>query len=274
MLTREAQLLHGYRVRAWKTHADGPDNAPLAVRRAGKRSLDLLIRTNLRLVVSLAKKFTGRGLELDDLIQEGNMGLIRGIEMYDPTRGYALSTYCFWWIKQGLTRAIYNQARMVRMPVNALEQVFRIERFIDSYTGKHGKPPSLEVIATEVDMSASKVLGLLEARTNTATLSFDTTVNLGTGANSTNNLIDVLASPEDVDPLERLCQNEYQDWMEHALAQLKPQEAYLIRRVRIEGATIVSASNDLGISRSRGTQILHTAIRRMRVILLLDGFSP
>lgn len=273
ILTKEAQLRHSYRVAEWKNYPEGPEKAPLSVRRAGQRSLDALVRTNLRLVVSLAKKFVNRGLDLEDLIQEGNLGLIRGIEMYDPTRGYALSTYCFWWIKQGLTRAIYNQGRTIRMPVNALEQLQRVERFIDNYRNTHGFPPTLEHIAENLAMGRDKIQGLLQARLVTSTLSFDVPVATGFGEVSSNNLVEVLSSPEDENPMERLSRQEYERWLDHALCQLKPKEAYIIRRVEIEGSTIVAASDELGISRSRGTQILHKALRQVKIILLLDGFS-
>jgi RNA polymerase sigma factor (sigma-70 family) len=147
ILSREAQLRHSRRIQAWVRYTPPgttePDRsaAPASIVRAGRRSLDVMAQSNLRLVVHIAKRYQHRGLELGDLIQEGSIGLIRGIELFDPTRGYAFSTYSYWWVRQSITRALYNQARLIRLPINTQETLFQIRRFVSQYTATTAPPP-------------------------------------------------------------------------------------------------------------------------------------
>ena len=127
VLSRESQLRHCQAIHRWVHWEGGRECAPKGAT-MGARSLDTMVKTNLRLVVSIAKKYQSKGVALEDLIQEGNIGLIRGLELFDPSRGYQVSTYCYWWVRQGVTRAIHSYARTIRMPINSHELLVKIRR--------------------------------------------------------------------------------------------------------------------------------------------------
>ena len=156
LLTNEEEILLARRVQAMQALlADKPDG-PYAkdeqrTIRTGRRARERMINANLRLVVNIAQKYTRatRHLELSDLIQEGMFGLIRGIEKFDPERGYKFSTYAYWWVRQGITRAISTTDRVIKLPVNAIESILRIRHWAPAFYEQHGRAPTLEECAAE-----------------------------------------------------------------------------------------------------------------------------
>ncbi len=154
LLTHEEEIILGRSVQAMaqllRDKPDGPYNADeKRILRTGKRAKDRFIKANLRLVVNVAKKYlvAVRSLELNDLIQEGMFGLIRGVEKFDPERGYKASTYFYWWIRQGISRAISQQDRCIRLPPNAIGCLNKVRDWAPSFFAEHGRAPTFEECA-------------------------------------------------------------------------------------------------------------------------------
>ena len=176
VLSKTTQLTHAKHVHAWVNHPDGRDNAPLRIKSRGQRSMDALVRTNLRLVVTVAKKYQNRGLDMADLIQEGSVGLIRGLELYDPSRGYALSTYVYWWIRQAITRACVNIGRSIRLPIHTHEILTKISAHRGQFHQTHKRYPTLEELAELIGVKVSKIQDALDVSSSTLCVYYDATM--------------------------------------------------------------------------------------------------
>lgn len=231
------------------------------IRKGDRKALEKLTKANLRFVVSVAKQYQNQGLSLPDLINEGNVGLIKAAEKFDETRGFKFISYAVWWIRQSILQAIAEQSRIVRLPLNQVGSVNKINRALNKFEQENERHPSIEEIADRIDLPEEKIIDAMKI--NGKHISVDAPFAEG----EDNSLLDIMPNTESPTADERLVSESLRDEISRVLLLLNERECMIIEAffgINQQDMTLEEIGDKFGLTRERVRQIKEKAIRRLR----------